>query len=96
VPQLSVDVPKPPVVLQDGSMLCRTHPDRLAEYQCTRCHEVLCAACVRSLRRQGGQAILLCPLCSSKVQQISSAPLKKKKRNALVSMFRRTLKLPEN
>jgi hypothetical protein len=36
----------------------------------------------------------LCPLCSSKVQQISRAPSKKKKRNALMSMFRRTLKLP--
>src|SRR3974390_3129440 len=64
IPQFEVPRPAPPVVLKDGSILCRRHPDAHATHQCTHCKELLCDDCVHRLRRRGGKTLKLCPLCS--------------------------------
>ncbi len=44
----------PPVVLPDGVVTCRRHPQSAATFRCPACKEVMCNACVHVLRRRGG------------------------------------------
>lgn len=92
VPKFDAPHPTPPVLLEDGSMLCPRHKDAPATYQCTHCHEVLCDACVHRLRRHGGKVLKLCPLCSHPCERIGG-PAKKKKKTFL-GFLQQTVKLP--
>ena len=92
IPKFDVPRPTPPVVLSDGSLLCPRHADSPATYQCTHCREVLCDACVHVLRRRGGKALRLCPLCSHPCEPIGVA--KKKKKKSLLGFLTQTIKLP--
>ncbi len=75
------DIVAPPVVLGDGSMICPRHPGSPVTHRCMQCREVMCDACVHRLRRKGSNTVLLlCPVCSSALEQIA-APTKKKKRS---------------
>ncbi len=77
------DLPAPPVVLNDGSLVCPRHPQARVTHQCTQCKEVMCEACVHQLQRKGSKTILfLCPACSAPVQLIG-APLKPRKKSLL-------------
>ncbi len=73
------DLPAPPVVVNDGKLVCPRHRLAHVSYQCTVCKEVMCDACVHQLRRQGGKKVLLlCPLCSGAVEPFGTrAPVKK-------------------
>jgi hypothetical protein len=71
--------PPPPVVLPDGALSCPRHTQTHATYKCTHCNEVMCNACVRIMRRKGGQPLFLCVLCSHKCEPIAVAQPKKKK-----------------
>jgi pSer/pThr/pTyr-binding forkhead associated (FHA) protein len=92
IPKIDLSRPMPPVVLADGSMLCPRHPNARATYQCSNCREVLCEACVHSLRRQGGKPRKLCPLCSHECVKIGGET--KKTRKSFLGRWRQTVKLP--
>ena len=72
-------VAPPPVVLPDGVVACKRHADRPATFQCTKCKEVICNACIHVMRRKGGAALFLCPVCSNKCERIGAVEEKKKK-----------------
>ncbi len=91
VPKFEIERPAPPVVLSDGGLVCPRHAHARATHQCVKCHEVLCDACVHRLRRRGGKAIKLCPLCSSPCERIGGEPKKKK---SFLRILQKTIKLP--
>lgn len=92
IPKFEVSRPAPPVVLSDGRLLCPTHKQAQATYQCTECHEVMCDECVHKLRRRGGKVLKLCPFCSHAVEAIGGGEKKKKK--TFLGFLQRTVKLP--
>ncbi len=79
-----------PVVMPPGALVCPRHLEALASHKCTQCSELMCGKCVRSIKRHGGIALFLCPVCSGKCVRISTDPKKKTFMDAL----RRTVKLP--
>lgn len=79
IPQFERERPRPPVMLEGGTMICPRHPQTAVSYQCTHCREVMCSACVRMMRIKGGQPLFLCPLCSRKCEPIQVAQPKAKK-----------------
>ncbi len=79
IPQFERPRSQPPVVLENGAMLCPRHTQLAATYKCTHCSEVMCNACIHVMRRKGGQPLFLCPLCSQKCERITVAQPKKKK-----------------
>jgi hypothetical protein len=93
IPQfVNLDLPAPPVVSEDGKMLCPRHPRAVVTHQCSACHEVMCEGCVHRLRRKGGKKLLLlCPLCSGAVEMVGSGTVKKKK--SLLDRLTETVKL---
>ena len=94
------DLPAPPVVVNDGKLVCPRHRLAHVSYQCTVCKEVMCDACVHRLRRRGGKKVLLlCPVCSGMVGPIGGGQ-KPKKKSLFLRMgetiklkFKRTLNL---
>jgi hypothetical protein len=91
IPKFDVRRPAPPVVLADGSLICPRHPKARATHQCTHCREVLCDDCVHHLRRRGGKLMKFCPLCSHKCLPLGA---EKRKKKSLLSLWRKTTKLP--
>src|SRR5262245_3950468 len=91
IPHFDVPRPAPPVVLTDGSLICPRHPEANVTHQCTKCREVMCDACVTRLRRRGGKLLLLCPLCSQKVEPLGGA---KPRKRGLFGLLRKTVKMP--
>jgi len=91
IPEIDRQVDSPPVVLPDGTILCRRHPHARATHRCTHCHEILCDACVHRMRRQGGRTLKLCGLCSHACESIGPV---KRKRKSLITMLNETIKLP--
>ncbi len=91
IPQYERPRPAPPVVLDDGAMICPRHKQARVTHQCTKCKEVMCDACVHRLRRRGGKMYLFCPLCSNPVELIGGAKPKKK---SFLGMLKRTVKMP--
>lgn len=91
IPTFDMPIAAPPVVLPDGSLLCRRHPRAHVTHQCTFCHETLCEACVTRMRRRGGRTLKLCPLCSHKVERLGGD---KKKKKTFLEVLQSTVKLP--
>jgi len=93
IPQfVNTELPAPPVVAENGSMICPRHPQAQVSHRCTHCKEVMCPACVHRLRRRGGKIVLLlCPICSSAVEPIGGAAKAKKK--SLLSRVGETVRL---
>jgi FHA domain len=81
IPQFErpTQISPPPAILPDGALSCPRHVQAHATYKCTHCSEVMCNACVRVMRRKGGQPLFLCVLCHHKCEPILVAPPKKKK-----------------
>jgi pSer/pThr/pTyr-binding forkhead associated (FHA) protein len=92
IPKYERERPKPPVVLEDGAMLCPRHPHSQVTYKCTHCKEVMCGSCVRVLQRKGGPLLFLCPLCSHKCKHITGSEKPKKK--GFMEFLPVTVKLP--
>ena len=77
---VNAELPAPPVVLTDGSLVCPRHSQARATHRCTHCKEVMCESCVTHLRRKGSNtALMLCPICSNPVQPIDGVQKPKKK-----------------
>jgi len=93
IPRIEPDIPKPPVVLKDGGVLCRRHPNTRATHRCLHCKELLCDACVHRLRRKGGKLHLFCALCSRDCEPLDAEKTKKK---SFLHMFKSTIRLPFN
>jgi pSer/pThr/pTyr-binding forkhead associated (FHA) protein len=91
IPEFDRLVDSPPMVLPDGTILCRRHPQARATHRCTHCHEVLCDACVHRMRRKGGKTLKLCALCSHACETIGP---EKRKKKSLLTLLNKTIKLP--
>lgn len=95
VPKLPIE--SPPVVsgfLPDGTPACANHTDCQAVYRCSRCGQTLCDACVRTVRRRGGEAALVfCTLCSAACDPVIVAG-KKSPKKGILGWLTSTLKLP--
>jgi hypothetical protein len=78
-------------MLNNGSMLCPRHSSSQVTHRCTFCREIMCDACVTRMRRRGGKPLLLCPLCSHKVEAIGG---QKKKRKGILGFLQKTVKMP--
>lgn len=91
IPRFEVPIPSPPLLLADGSVLCRRHPQARATFQCTHCREMVCDRCVTRIRRRGGRYLTLCPICSHKAEQLGH---EKKKRKTFLALLQETVKLP--
>jgi hypothetical protein len=83
IPKFEHERPKPPVVMSDGALACKRHPDEHATYRCTHCSEVMCNHCIHIMRIHGGTALFLCPLCSHKCEPLVGVPAKKKKKKGI-------------
>lgn len=93
IPPMEVAPAKPVVqVAEDGSFLCPRHPEARVTFQCTHCNELMCTACLHVMRRQGGVALYLCPLCSHKCERIVSEDTVRKKKSFL-GMLEETVRL---
>jgi hypothetical protein len=91
IPHIEREIPKPPVALVDGTVLCKRHPHERVAYRCTNCKEHMCPQCVHVLRRKGGKPLRLCPLCSFPVELITSAKSRKK---SLLDVLKKTVQIP--
>jgi pSer/pThr/pTyr-binding forkhead associated (FHA) protein len=91
IPKFEAPRPAAPVVLSDGSVLCPRHPQARVTHQCTFCREVMCDACVHSMRRRGGKALKLCPLCSHQCEPLAR---EEKKKKSVLGFLQKTVKLP--
>lgn len=92
IPEFDSAMKGPPIVLADGTIECPRHAGTRAEYQCSHCREVLCSACVHFIKRRGGAALALCPLCSHGCERIIAAGPKKKR--SFFSLLQKTIRLP--
>jgi hypothetical protein len=89
---LNTEVVAPPVVLQDGTLVCPRHPEARVTHRCTYCKEVMCEPCVHRLRRKGSKIILLlCPICSHAVEPIGG--VEKPRKKSLFARVGETVKL---
>lgn len=92
IPEITVARPAPPVVLNDGGMLCPRHRNKMVTHQCTNCLQILCEECLHRLKRRGGKTHLLCPECSHPAEPLVATGKKKKK--TLLGFLARTVKMP--
>lgn len=90
IPKFDIPRPMPPVVLDNGTMLCPKHPKALVTHQCTHCRLVMCDECLHLMRRRGGKMLKLCPECSHQCEPLEK-PVKKKKR--LLGFLAKTVKM---
>ena len=79
IPAITLDAPPPKAIQQGDELHCARHPDRKITFKCTHCTEVMCNACVHVMKRQGGQPLYLCRVCSHKCERIEIVQEKKKK-----------------
>lgn len=78
-------------VVPVGILICPRHERLVATYKCKDCHELMCGKCVHVLKRKGGAALMLCPVCSGKVERINAEPPRKK---TFMDTLRATVKMP--
>ena len=79
IPRIEREIPKPPVVLPNGELVCPRHPEALAKFQCPNCREIMCGNCVRMMRIKGGKPLYLCCVCHQKCERIGGEASKEKK-----------------
>jgi pSer/pThr/pTyr-binding forkhead associated (FHA) protein len=92
IPKYERPRPKPPVVLEDGVILCPRHPQVPITYKCTNCNEVLCNSCVHVMQVKGGLPLFLCPHCSNKCEPVEAVKTEKKKKT-FIGFLQDTVKL---
>jgi hypothetical protein len=92
IPKFERDRPKPPMVLPDGAVACKRHPEEQATYRCTKCREMVCNHCIHIMKLKGGAPLFLCPLCSGKCEPLLTAPVPAKKKKGIAG-FLDTVKL---
>ena len=80
IPDLQQGEPPPaaPVVLENGLEACPRHETVAATFRCPHCTTLMCNACVRVLKLQGGKPHYHCRLCSKECERMV-VDVKKKK-----------------
>jgi hypothetical protein len=91
IPEIKPEITPPKAVEQNGELFCSQHPDRRVTFKCTHCTEIMCNACVHVMKRQGGQPLYLCRVCSHKCERIEV--LKEEKKKGFFGMLQDTVKL---
>jgi len=91
IPEIKTEAPAPKAITQNGELFCARHPDHKITFKCTHCTEVMCNACVHVMKRQGGQPLYLCRVCSHKCERIEIIQEKKKK--GFLGFLQETVKL---
>ncbi len=79
IPEIKPEIAPPKVIQEAGELYCARHPGRKITFKCTHCAEVMCNACVHVMKRQGGQPLYLCRVCSHKCERIEIVQEKKKR-----------------
>lgn len=81
IPELQQGEPAPaaPIILENGLEACPRHETVAATFRCPHCTTIMCNACVRVLKLQGGKPHFHCRLCSKECERIEAAFVKKKK-----------------
>ncbi len=79
LPKIAREIPRPPVVLPDGALLCPRHPAARATFKCPACREIMCNRCVRMIRIYGGKPLLLCCTCHQPCRRIGDEKPRDKK-----------------
>jgi hypothetical protein len=79
IPEIRPEIPLPKVIQEAGELYCARHSGRKITFKCTHCAEVMCNACVHVMKRQGGQPLYLCRVCSHKCERIEIVQEKKKR-----------------
>lgn len=89
---VDMELPAPPVVMADGSLVCPRHPHARVTHRCTHCHEVMCEPCVHRIHRKGSRTILfLCPICSHAAEPIGG--VQKPRKKSLLARVSETVKM---
>jgi hypothetical protein len=89
---INTELPAPPIVLADGSMVCPRHSHARVTHRCMHCLEVMCEACVHRLQRKGSRTVLLlCPICSHAVEPIGD--VQKVRRKSLLARVGETVRM---
>jgi hypothetical protein len=91
IPEIKVEAPPSKAVTHDDGLYCARHPDRKITFKCTHCAEVMCNACVHVMKRQGGQPLYLCRVCSHKCERLDV--LEEKKKRSFFGFLQDTVKL---
>jgi hypothetical protein len=92
IPELKQEfIPPPKAVEQNGELFCAQHPDHKVTFKCTHCAEIMCNACIHVMKRQGGQPLYLCRVCSHKCERIKV--LKDENKKGFFGMLQDTVKL---
>jgi len=91
IPKIEREIPRPPVVLPDGGLLCPRHPENQAAFRCPHCREIMCQDCVRMTRIKGGRPLFLCCACHQKCERIGGEKPKAKK--GLLGRLEETVRL---
>jgi hypothetical protein len=84
-------IPPPKAIQENGEFFCSRHPDRKITFKCTHCAEVMCNACVHVMKRQGGQPLYLCRVCSHKCERMEI--IEEKKKRGFFGFLQDTVKL---
>ena len=79
IPEIKPAAPAPRVIQEHDGLYCARHPVRKITFKCTHCAEVMCNACVHVMKRQGGQPLYLCRVCSHVCERIEIVQEKKKR-----------------
>jgi hypothetical protein len=91
IPEIKHAAPPPKAIQENGELHCVRHPDRRITFKCTHCTEVMCHACVHVLKRQGGQPLFLCRVCSHVCERLEI--LQEKKKRGFFGFLQETVKL---
>jgi hypothetical protein len=83
IPTQVVAPPSP--FLADGAPACHQHPASHATMECGQCGKTFCELCVHQIRRVGGAALRLCPVCGGHCQPIGQAKGRKKRKSRINS-----------
>ena len=94
IPEIKREAAPPKAIEENGELHCVRHPDRKITFKCTHCTEVMCNACVHVMKRQGGQPLYLCRVCSHKCERIEI--VQEKKKQGFFGFLQETVKLTFN
>ena len=71
--------------LADGASVCYNHSTSHATMECTQCCKTFCEVCVHQIRRVGGAALNLCPVCGGHCRTLGQVKVEKKRKSRISS-----------
>lgn len=78
-------VPALPPAEADGMPVCYQHSGSPAPLECAQCGKRFCELCVHQVRRVGGDALTLCPVCGGHCRAIAQVKTEKKRKSRVSS-----------